>query len=76
MTKETREKIAEPVRLDGMFEDIAHECKSCGAKWNVNMLLVGDSYLTLPTYIGSDTYLCPKCKSENTIVFRGKKEAK
>ena len=54
---------------DKVFEDIAHECKSCGAKWSDRMLLIGGATLSLPTYTGSDTYLCPECKSENTVMF-------
>ena len=60
------------------YEDIPHECKNCGEKWTVRMLLVGvgsaRSAITVPTYTGSDTYLCPKCKSENTIMFSGRKK--
>ncbi|KKN53806.1 hypothetical protein LCGC14_0598990 [marine sediment metagenome] len=57
------------------YEDIPHECKSCGAKWNVHMRLMGGYHLTLPTYTtGLDTYLCPECKSENTIMFSGREK--
>jgi len=56
------------------YEDIPHECKGCGAKWTVHMRLVGGYLLTLPTYIDLDTYLCPECKSENTIMFSGREK--
>ena len=57
------------------YEDIPHECKTCGEKWTVRMLLVGvGSAITLPTYTDLDTYLCPKCKSENTIMFSGREK--
>jgi len=51
------------------YEDIKHACKSCGEIWTVRMLLVGGPIITLPTYTGLDTYLCPKCNSRNTIMF-------
>ena len=61
--------------LEKTFKDIPHECKSCGAKWTVRMLLAGNpSGIILPTYTGSDTYLCPECKSENTIMFSGREK--
>lgn len=50
-------------------ENVRHECKTCGVKWTVRMRLLGGCSLTLPTYIGSDTYICPECKSQNTIMF-------
>ena len=56
------------------YEDIPHECKSCGAIWTVRMLLVGNSYLTIPTYTAVDTHLCPECKSGNTIMFSGREK--
>ena len=56
------------------YEDIPHECKSCGAKWTVRMRLLGGYPLTLPAYTGSDTYLCPECESGNTIMFSGRKK--
>ena len=56
------------------YEDIPHECKNCGAKWTVPMRLLGGYPLTLPAYISSDTYLCPECKSENTIMFSGREK--
>ena len=56
------------------YENIPHECKTCGAEWTVHMRLLGGYPLTLPTYTGSDTYLCPECKSENTIMFSGREK--
>ena len=57
------------------YEDIPHECKTCREKWTVRMRLVrADDVIELPTYTGSDTYLCPKCKSENTIMFSGRRK--
>ena len=50
------------------YEDIKHECKSCKAEWVVKMLLVGGDVIKMPTYTGSDTYLCPECGSENTVM--------
>ena len=59
-------------KRDKVFEDIRHRCKTCGEVWTVTMLLVGD--FMLPTYTGSDTFLCPNCESENTIMFSNKPE--
>ncbi len=56
------------------YEDIAHKCKDCKAKWTVRMRLMGGYPLTLPAYVGSDTYVCPNCKSENTIMFSGREK--
>ena len=57
-----------------IYEDISHECKSCGAKWSVRMLIIGGNFASLPTYTGSDTYLCPECKSENTTMHSGREK--
>lgn len=62
------------VEATKVFEDIKHKCESCGAEWDVRMLVVGESGLALPIYQGSDTYHCPECKSGNTIMFSNRPE--
>lgn len=55
-------------------EWILHECKNCGAKWQKCMLLVGGPWITIPTYMGSDTSSCPDCLSQNTIMFSNREK--